>query len=158
MVFCKNSRTRRITLPSTGRQERATRSRILVYLGMFRCLFSAAFNSPTSPNFSNGTFITYLNNGAVGTMANTLAGTGGNINLFCNMVGSAAFPACASKGTFPGHGYPINFWQVNPYAAGRNVNYLDAAGSSNYNAMQVEFRQRPTHGMEFNINYTWSHS
>src|SRR5579884_1217897 len=121
-------------------------------------IFTAAFNSPTSPNFSNGTFITYLNNGAVGTMANTLAGTGGNINLFCNMVGSAAFPACASKGTFPGHGYPINFWQVNPYAAGRNVNYLDAAGSSNYNAMQVEFRQRPTHGMEFNINYTWSHS
>ena len=122
-------------------------------------IFAAAFGSPTSPNFSNGTFITNLNTGAAGTLANTLAGTGNNINFYCNMVGTAAFPACASKvGNVAGAGYPINFWQVNPFAAGRNLNYLDAAGSSNYHGLQIEFRQRSVHGAQFNVNYTWSHS
>jgi hypothetical protein len=122
-------------------------------------IFTAAFGGPASSNFSNGTFITNLNTGAAGTLANTLAGTGSNINFYCNMVGTAAFPACANRvGNVAGAGYPINFWQVNPYAAGRAVNYLDAAGSSNYHAMQVEFRQRPVYGMQFNVNYTWSHS
>ncbi len=122
-------------------------------------IFTAAFGSPTSSNFSNGTFITNLNTGAAGNLANTLSGSGSNINFFCNMVGTAAFPACASKvGNVPGAGYPINFWQVNPFAAGRSVNYLDASGSGNYHALQIEFRQRPTHGAEFNVNYTWSHS
>ncbi len=122
-------------------------------------IFTAAFGSPTSSNFTNGTFITNLNTGAAGTLANSLSGSGSNINFYCNMVGTAAFPACANKvGNVAGAGYPINFWQVNPYAAGRAVNYLDASGSSNYHALQVEFRQRPTHGAEFNVNYTWSHS
>jgi len=72
---------------------------------------------------------------------------------------SPAFPACATKGNFAATGqYPINFWQVNPFASGRNVNYLDSAGMSNYHGLQVEFRQRPTHGAQFNVNYTWSHS
>lgn len=122
-------------------------------------IMTAAFGGPTNSNFTNGTFVTYLNTGAAGTFANTLAGSGSNYNFFCNMVGTAAFPACAVKGiNVPGAGYPINFWQVNPYSAGRNVNYLDASGSSNYNALQVDFRQRPTHGFEFNVNYTYSHS
>src|SRR5262249_36127857 len=81
-------------------------------------IFTAAFGGPASSNFSNGTYITNLTTGAAGTLANTLAGTGGNINFFCNLVGTAAFPACASRvGNVPGGGYPINFWQVNPFAA-----------------------------------------
>src|SRR6185503_6400604 len=55
-----------------------------------------------------------------------------------------------------GAGFPINFWQVNPYAQG--VNYLDAAGHTNYHGLQFDLRQRLTHGMQFNVNYTWSHS
>jgi len=76
------------------------------------------------------------------------------------MVGTTAFPVCANKGsTFPAAGaYPINFWQVNPYASGQYDGYLDAAGMSNYHGLQVEFRQRLTHGAQFNVNYTYSHS
>jgi hypothetical protein len=59
---------------------------------------------------------------------------------------------------FQAEGYPINFWQVNPFSAGRNVNYLGASGSSNYHGLQIEFRQRSVHGAQFNVNYTWSHS
>jgi hypothetical protein len=121
-------------------------------------IFSAAFAGvPASSGFASGTFITNLNTGAAGTLATSLAN---NPTFFCNMVGTANFSApCLSKGVnSPGAGYPINFWQVNPYATGRAVNYLDAAGHSNYHGLQLEFRQRLTHGMQFNVNYTWAHS
>jgi hypothetical protein len=118
-------------------------------------IFASAFGGATS-NYSNGTYITNLQTGAAGSLANSLAG---NTTFFCNMVGTVAFPICASKGSFAATGaYPINFWQVNPYASGANVNYLDSAGSSNYQGLQLEFRQRPTHGAQFTVNYTWAHS
>ena len=31
-------------------------------------------------------------------------------------------------------------------------------GYSNYNALQVDFRQKLNHGMQFDANYTWAHS
>jgi hypothetical protein len=118
-------------------------------------IFAAAFGSATS-NYTNGTFITNLQTGAAGALANSIAS---NTTFFCNMVGTTAFPACATKGSFAATGeYPINFWQINPFASGRGVNYLDSAGMSNYHGLQVEFRQRPTHGAQFTVNYTWSHS
>ena len=36
--------------------------------------------------------------------------------------------------------------------------YLVAEGYSNYNALQVDFRQRSWHGLQFDANYTWSHT
>jgi hypothetical protein len=118
-------------------------------------IFASAFGSASS-NYTNGTYITNLQTGAAGSLAASLAG---NTTFFCNMVGTTAFPVCATKGSFAATGaYPINFWQVNPYASGRAVNYLDSAGSSNYHGLQIEFRQRPTHGAQFTVNYTWAHS
>jgi hypothetical protein len=120
-------------------------------------IFTAAFGGATSSNFSNSGYITNLQTGAAGSLAGTLAGTPA---FFCNMVGSAQFAPCLTNRGInaPGAGYPINFFQANPYAAGGSVNYLDAAGSSNYHALQIDFRQRLTHGMQFNVNYTWGHS
>jgi hypothetical protein len=120
-------------------------------------IFSAAFGSATS-NFSNGAYITNLTTGAAGALANSLAL---NTSFYCNLVGTANFAApCTARGVTnaAGGGYPINFWSVNPYATGRAVNYLDATGHTNYHALQIEFRQRPTPGMQFNVNYTWSRS
>ena len=119
-------------------------------------IFTAAFGSATS-NFSNSAYITNLQTGAAGTLAGSLAGTQ---QFFCNMVGSAAFAPCLTNRGInaPGAGYPTNFWQANPFAEGGAVNYLDAAGSSNYHALQLDFRQRLTHGFQFNANYTWAHS
>jgi hypothetical protein len=118
-------------------------------------IFAAAFG-PATANYTSGALITNLDTGAAGTMANSIAN---NATFFCNMVGTAAFPACADRGVnVPGAGYPINFFNVNPFATGRTVNYLDSAGKSNYHALQVEFRQRPTKGAQFNIAYTWAKS
>ena len=33
-----------------------------------------------------------------------------------------------------------------------------SGGYSNYNALQVDFRQKPWHGMQFDANYTWAHT
>ena len=120
-------------------------------------IFTAAFGSPTSANFSNSSYITNLQTGSAGSLAQTLAGTPA---FFCNMVGSAHFTPCLTNRGInaPGTGYPINFWQENPFAQGGDVWYLDAAGHTNYHALQIDFRQRLTHGMEFNVNYTWAHS
>jgi carboxypeptidase family protein len=119
-------------------------------------IFAGAFGSPTSSNFSNSTFVNNLNNGAAGNMAQTLAT---NKTFYCNLVGTSHWAPCVAQGitaSVPGAGYPINFWQTNPYASG--VNYLDAAGHTNYHALQIDFRQRLTHGMQFNVNYSWAHS
>lgn len=121
-------------------------------------IFAGAFGSSTSSNFSNSAYVTNLVNGAAGSMAQTLAG---NSTFFCNLVGTNNFAPCVTRNVQAsptGAGYPINFWQVNPYAAGAQIQYLDSAGHTNYHALQVDFRQRLTHGMEFNVNYTWAHS
>jgi hypothetical protein len=119
-------------------------------------ILSAAFGGPSAAGFTSGAFITNLQTGAAGSMAQTIAR---NQTYFCNMVGSAKFAPCAAIGIqTAGAGYPINFWEVNPYTTGYSLNYLDAAGHSNYHGLQVEFRQKLTHGMQFNVNYTWSHS
>ena len=120
-------------------------------------IFTAAFGSATSSNFANSSYITDLQNGAAGTLAQALATTPA---FFCNMVGSSKFAPClTNRGiNVPGAGYPINFWQENPFAQGAAVWYLDAAGHTNYHALQIDFRQRLTHGMEFNVNYSWAHS
>ncbi|HEX3880754.1 MAG TPA: hypothetical protein VHW24_27420, partial [Bryobacteraceae bacterium] len=117
-------------------------------------IMAAAFGGTTGTNYTNGTFVTYLQTGQAGAMALNIAG---NQAFVCNMFG-ATFSPCAARGvTGPGT-YPINFWQVNPYATGRSVQYEDSSGHSNYNGLQLEFRQRLRHGMQFNVNYTLAHA
>lgn len=123
-------------------------------------IFQAAFGGVTSGPLYNQ-FTTQLRSpasggtGAAGTVANTLAGTQSYI---CNMFG-AKFSPCAALGLGgAGTSYPINFWEANPFSTGSSVNYLDAVSHSNYHSLQVEVRQRLWHGMEFNVNYTLSHS
>lgn len=48
----------------------------------------------------------------------------------------------------------LTFGMDNPYYS--SVGYLNSVGYSNYNALQVEFRQQPWHGMESHGNYTFS--
>jgi Carboxypeptidase regulatory-like domain len=117
-------------------------------------IFAAAFGTTSGSLYNN--FTTNFLSGAVGSVVRSLAGTQSYI---CNMFG-AKFAPCASRGLGgAGTAYPINFFLANPFAGtGGSLNYLDSMGHSNYHSMQVEFRQRLTHGMQFNLNYTWAHS
>lgn len=104
-------------------------------------------------NYTNGQFITYLQQGQAGAFANALAG---NPSYLCSMISS--FSGCDTVGTPASGTYPINFFQANPFAAGQGIVEMTNMGYSNYNALQAEFRQRLNHGMQINANYTWSHS
>jgi hypothetical protein len=102
--------------------------------------------------FTNGDFITYLNNGATGQFASVLAGSA---TYLCNLVGGANFSPCAGNS---GSGYPINFFQANPYNAGKATGYQNDPGYGTYHSLQIDFRQKSWHGMQFDVNYAWSHS
>ncbi len=85
-------------------------------------------------------------------------GPGGNPTYFCNIV--TTFAPCAANGGYTGAGgtQPINYFQMNPLNSGQDVGLTTAAGYSNYNGLQIDFRQKQWHGMQFDANYTWSHT
>jgi hypothetical protein len=53
--------------------------------------------------------------------------------------------------------YPINFFLLNPFSAGR-LNCVDNGGWSSYNGLQIQFRQRFSQSLNWTTNYTWSKS
>ena len=116
-------------------------------------ILEAAFGGSGSGQFANQDFVNMLNNGQVGTLANTLTRS----DFFCNLVGTSFVP-CANSGAGAGAGYPINFFQANPFASNQGALYMNAGGYSTYNGLQVDLRQRAWHGIQFDANYTWSHT
>jgi hypothetical protein len=88
-----------------------------------------------------------------------LTNNNGAASYFCNLVG-ASFGPCLNNLNYTGAGagLPINFLQANPFASGNAALYLVAEGYSNYNGLQLDFRQRQWHGLQFDANYTWSHT
>jgi hypothetical protein len=105
--------------------------------------------------YQSSTFIDNLLNGAAGTLANTLATTS---TYVCRMFGSNFSPCARVQplANAPGP-YPINFFLLNPFVAGR-MNYIDDTGWDSYNGLQVQFRQRLSSGLNWNVNWTWSKS
>ena len=122
-------------------------------------IFDAAFGPlgslgavSSASGYTNGTFITNLQQGVAGTLANSLAT---NTTYFCRMVGNA-FSPCAALGYGATGKYPMNFFRANPYV--NNLNYIDDNGNTNYNALQIEIRRALSHGLSLTANYTWGHS
>jgi hypothetical protein len=122
-------------------------------------IMTAAFGSPTSANFSSGTFINFLNTGVAGSFANTLATTR---TFMCNLAGSSAFPGTPCPGTSPVVGpFPSNFFVANPFVGTSTASgaFRTYNGSqSTYNSLQVEVRRRMAKGLQLSANYTFSKS
>ena len=124
-------------------------------------LFETAFGPrggqgalPAGSGFANGTFITQLQQGQAGRLANGLAG---NSLYLCRLVGNA-LPACNRLGYNAAGPYPINVFQANPFAAGSNMRILTDEASSKYDALQLQFRQRYRNGLSVTANYTYAHA
>jgi hypothetical protein len=120
---------------------------------------SSGGSSAPLADYANSGFLTDLTSGQAGALAGALAGTG-TVNYFCNLVGSS-FAPCLTNGGYTGGagaGEPINFFQANPYATGQETQYMTAAGSSNYQSVQVDLRQQQWAGLQFDANYTLSHT
>ncbi|HZS55197.1 MAG TPA: hypothetical protein VFA65_12400, partial [Bryobacteraceae bacterium] len=94
-----------------------------------------SFSSTSSSGYGSGTFITDLQEGIAGTMANSLAGSS------------------AYMGNLISSGYPANFFQVNPTLAGANAYLTANGGFSNFNSLQVEVRHRFSNSIQFSANY-----
>jgi hypothetical protein len=124
-------------------------------------IFEAAFGgagsaSPSasllSSSFSNSQFIPLLQQGQAGALANALASSA---SYLCNMVGGTKFAPCTGYGA---GNYPLNFFQVNPYAAGSAALLLSDPGSESYNGLQVQAKHPVGHGLMLMANYTYSHA
>ncbi|MFI5096635.1 MAG: carboxypeptidase regulatory-like domain-containing protein [Candidatus Acidiferrales bacterium] len=135
-------------------------------------IFNAAFACPpgacgsgvtAGQDYTNTAFTIPLSQGAAGAVASTLSlpfgASPGVAPYICNLVGSALSPCTASYGyTAPGP-YPVNFFQANPLGNGGGTESWQVAQAyGNYHALQVDFRQRAWHGLQFDMNYTWSHT
>jgi Carboxypeptidase regulatory-like domain len=133
-------------------------------------IFDAAFGTrgalaaiPPANGYTSTGFITNLQNGEAGALANTLAT---NQNYVCRMFGSN-FSPCARVlplANAPGP-YPINFFLLNPFVNGLvagvpsgRMNFIDNGGWHGYNGLQVQFRQRLSQALNWTTNYTWSKS
>jgi len=98
-------------------------------------VISAALN-----NSANSTLATYVAQGQVANLANSMAT---NVAQMARIVAA---------------GKPANYFQVNPATGGSNVNLTTNQGGTNYNAMQVELRRRFSKGLLMGASYAWSHS
>jgi hypothetical protein len=118
-------------------------------------LFDQIFNGATVPGAgvvdgatvrgsdyvrSNSTYAGYLANGNVGLLANAINTT----PLLTNKNG----------GLLAAAGLPQNFFVTNPQFA--NVYLIGNNGNSTYNAMEVEYEKRFSHGWVYQGSYTWS--
>jgi carboxypeptidase family protein len=125
-------------------------------------IFDAAFGRRGSlglvangDGYQNTNFIAQLQNGEAGAMANTLAT---NQIYVCRMFGSNFSPCARVQPLANAPGvYPLNFFLLNPFSAGR-LDFVDNGGWSGYNGLQVQFRQRLGQSLNWTTNYTWSKS
>jgi hypothetical protein len=116
-------------------------------------IFESAFTGLTpGQGFDNASFITQLQTGEAGALANTFASTS---TYFCRLVGNGFGPCSGLGFNTPGQ-YPINLFRLNPFLG--NANVLSDNSFSNYNALQIEIRQRLSHGLTMNLNYAWAHA
>jgi hypothetical protein len=116
-------------------------------------LMSAAFGGDPS-QWTNPSFVINLQNGQAGTFASALT----QANYFCNLAGNMT-EACVNNAGLPGTGagpFSSNQLQANPYASGQGVGFLTSMGNSNYQSLQLEFRQKDYHGANFTANYSFS--
>jgi hypothetical protein len=128
-----------------------------VALPILEAAFGARGSRPplaAASGFTSGTFITQLQQGQAGAMANTMAG---NSLYLCRLVGSG-LPACNALGYDAAGVQPINFFQANPFAAGFASQILTDEASSKYDALQIQFRQRNLGGLSLTANYTYANA
>ncbi len=131
-------------------------------------IFDAAFACPPGSSgctpgadYTNSSFTNDLVQGAAGALATQLAYPFGNVPYICNLVGSSLSPCATQYGYSSPGAYPLNFFQANPLGAsfpGVAQSYMSAGGYGTYHALQIDFRQKQWHGMQFDVNYTYSHT
>ncbi|OFW10625.1 MAG: hypothetical protein A3H96_01375 [Acidobacteria bacterium RIFCSPLOWO2_02_FULL_67_36] len=128
-----------------------------VPLPIFETAFGPRGSAPAlsgSQGFTNGGFITALQQGTAGSLANSIAG---NANYVCRLYGNTFAPCTRLGYNAPGT-YPINMFYANPFAGSQGAWLVDDESRTRYNALQLELRRRYSKGVQLNANYTLGRS
>jgi hypothetical protein len=122
-------------------------------------IFDAAFGAigstgavASGSGYASTGFITNLQNGAAGALAQSLATSS---TYMCHMFGTTFLPCGLRLGYNAPGKYPINFFLTNPFSAG-NLFYVDDKGWHDYNGLQVQMNKRFSHGLQWQSYYTFS--
>ncbi len=110
---------------------------------IFDTAFRAARIGPgggSCDGFTNGTFITQLQQGQAGRLANTLAGSG-EFRYLCAMVGNT-LPGCASRGYDAPGAVSDQLLPGEPVRGRHADRLLTDEAQSDYDSLQVQFRKR----------------
>ncbi len=124
-----------------------------VALPIFETAFGARGSQPAltgGQGFTNGTFVTNLQQGQAGRLANSMAG---NANYVCRLYGNT-FEPCTRLGYNAAGPYPINMFYANPYAGSQGAWLVDDQSYTRYHALQLQLRRRYAQGVSLNVNYT----
>ncbi len=107
---------------------------------MTGALTGATTGGQGSPLFANSTLVNQITQGQPGNFAAIIQGSN---FLFPNLIAA---------------GFPQNFFVANPNASqlGAGAFILANAAQSTYNALVVDFRRRPSHGLQFDASYTFA--
>jgi len=122
-------------------------------------ILDQAFGGAGSAPFTNSTYLSFVQSGQAGALANQLI-ISPNSSFFCNLVGNT-FSPCVAQGFTSAPSpkvYPINMFQVNPYASGEPLMFLSDPGSESYNGLQINVKHPIGHGLNLMVNYAFSHS
>jgi hypothetical protein len=111
--------------------------------GQLGAASAAGSNYQTNPLFFNGTLVRDLGLGGVGSFASAIGTGPANFTSFLANMQTAGFPS--------------NFFVVNPAATGGSFVTTNGAQST-YNALVVDLRHRPSHGLQFDASYVFSKS
>jgi hypothetical protein len=127
-------------------------------------LNSQYLNSPTTPDARNGQDVTY-NQYHTPVPTNYQWTVSVQRELGTNYVAEIAYVGNHGKNL----NFPVDINQVpesklgpndlgdKPYPIFRSINGSTNNAISNYNALQAQMTKRMSYGLEFNVNYTWSH-
>jgi len=128
-----------------------------VPLPIFETAFGPRGSQPALPaasGFTNGGFVTNLQQGVAGTLANSIAG---NANYVCRLYGNS-FAPCARLGYNAAGPYPINMFYANPFAGSQGAWLVDDESRTRYHALQLQLRRRYSQGLQMTVNYTLGRS
>lgn len=108
--------------------------------------------------FTNPSYISYVQTGQAAALANAIATSS---TYFCNLVGTGTannFTPCSNLGYTSSTAYPINMFQLNPFATGEPTMLLSDPASETYNGLQGQIKHPAGHGLMLMANYAYSHA
>jgi Carboxypeptidase regulatory-like domain len=106
-------------------------------------VFTAAYTGSTTgsqadSHFTSSTYVPLIQQGLAGSVANIFSGT---LTRYENIVNA---------------GFPANYFIANPTATLGGAFVMANGAQSTYNSLQVDFRRRPSHGLQFDVSYVFA--